>query len=177
MKKVHTYAALSLISLITGLVFFALYHNIIIFTVPHHTTTMPSSLIQKEKVTLFYFHNNKWKSEKQELLWSDSITKNTINIVNAWLTLLDEERITPKKATIQSVLLSNANTLYISLDHHIFTKDETIFNKWMIIESLLKTIKENNITVNTIQILVQHQQLNDPHLDFSLPWPLQGFIL
>jgi hypothetical protein len=46
----------------------------------------------------------------------------------------------------------------------------------MLIEGLFKTIALNNIHVAQVQLLVHHQLLQDAHLDFSLPWPIHGFI-
>jgi len=66
--------------------------------------------------------------------------------------------------------------VYLSFDHNIFAKEETIFKKWMLIEGLLKTLAFNGIAISYVQFLVQHQQLHDAHLDFSLAWPIQGFM-
>ncbi len=125
---------------------------------------------------MYYYHGDKWKTEKQEMLWSESTEKNIIQLINAWLTLLDEEHLTPKKTTVQSVLISAADCVYISFDHNILAKEETIFKKWMLIEGLLKTVVLNHIPIKQVQFLVQHQQLHDAHLDFSLAWPIHGFI-
>ena len=125
---------------------------------------------------MYYYHGDKWKTEKQELLWSDSVEKNILQLLNAWFTLLDEEHVTPKKTMVQSALISTADCVYLSFDHNLFAKEETIFKKWMLIEGLLKTLHANDIAVSYVQFLVQHQQLHDAHLDFSFSWPIQGFI-
>lgn len=138
--------------------------------------TTTSSVIQKKQIILYYFHGDKWKTEKQELLWSESLEKNIFQLVNAWLTLLDEERITAKKIMLQSALISTASCVYLSFDHNVLSKEETIFKKWMIIEGLLKTLALNGITISHVQFLVQHQPLHDAHLDFSLAWPVHGFM-
>ena len=132
--------------------------------------------MSKKEITLHYFSHEKWNCEKQELLWSDSTTKNTYQLINAWLTLLDEEQIISKKITLQTALLSTSGTMYLSFDHNLLSKEDTIFKKWMLIEGLLKTIAINNIPVQQVQFLVHHQPLHDPHLDFSSPWPVYGFI-
>lgn len=125
---------------------------------------------------MHYYHGDKWKAEKQELLWSDSVEQNILQLLNAWFMLLDEEHITPKKTMVQSALISTADCAYLSFDHNIFTKEETIFKKWMLIEGLLKTLVANGILLQQVQFFVQHQQLYDAHLDFSFPWPVHGFL-
>lgn len=135
-----------------------------------------ASVIQKKQISHYYFHGDKWKMEKQELLWTESVEKNLFQLINAWLILLDEEHVTVKKTMLQSALVSSAGCVYLSFDHNILGKEETIFKKWMIIEGLLKTIILNGVAIQQVQFLVQHQQLHDAHLDFSLAWPVHGFL-
>jgi hypothetical protein len=162
----------------SALLFFAVYNQWILFCTPWiaKNITDTSSVMQKKQVIHHYFHGDKWKTEKQELLWTESCEKNVFQLINAWLTLLDEERITAKKVMLQSALTSASGCVYLSFDHNILGKEEALFKKWMIIEGLLKTILLNNIPVQQVQFLVQHQQLHDAHLDFSLPWPIHGFM-
>ncbi len=174
----RAYITLSAITFISALLFYAIYNQWILFRAPWDIQhiTHNASVIQKKQITHYYFHGDKWKTEKQELLWTENVEKNIFQLINAWLTLLDEEHITIKKTTLQSALMSTAGCVYLSFDHNILNKEETIFKKWMVIEGLLKTITHNDITISHVQFLVQHQQLQDPHLDFSLAWPIYGFI-
>ncbi len=174
----RTYITVSSAAFISALLFFAVYNQLILFCSPWNlqNVTSTSSVIQKKQIIMYYYHGDKWKTEKQELLWSDSAEKNILQLLNAWFTLLDEEHVTPKKTMVQSALISTADCVYLSFDHNLFAKEETIFKKWMLIEGLLKTLHANDITVSHVQFLVQHQQLHDPHLDFSFSWPIQGFI-
>jgi hypothetical protein len=171
------YGIISTASFFAAFLFFALYNQWIIFSFPWHKNSVmaPSALIQKKQIVQHYFHADKWKTEKQEILWQDSIEKNIFHMINAWLALLDEEHITSKKTTLQSVLITPSGIAYISFDHNILGKEETIFKKWMLIEGLLKTILSSGITISQIQFLVQHQPLQDAHLDFSMPWLINGF--
>jgi hypothetical protein len=169
----RTYIIISSAAFIAALLFFALYNQLIVVRSSWnvHNIASTSAVIQKKQITMHYYHGDKWKAEKQELLWSQSVEKNILQLLNAWFTLLDEEHITPKKTMVQSALISSAGC-----DHNIFAKEETIFKKWMLIEGLLKTLVLNDIAISHIQFLVQHQQLHDAHLDFSLPWPIHGFM-
>lgn len=166
------------ISFFTGFLFFAVYNQWIIFYAPWHKNimTVSSEIIQKKQVTHHYFHGDKWKTEKQEMLWQESIEKNIFHVINAWLALLDEEHLTTKKTTLQSALVTSSGTVYLSFDHNILGKEDTIFKKWMLVEGLLKTIVSNGIAITHVQLLVQHQPLQDAHVDFSMPWPIHGFI-
>lgn len=178
MNEYHRYIAISITAFMSGFLFFALYHQWIIFSPPWQKNIFVSSseITQKKQIILHYFHGDKWKTEKQEMLWQDNNEKNVLHIVNAWLVLLDEEHITLKKTTLQSALVTLSGTVYLSFDRNIFNKEETIFKKWMLIEGLLKTIASTNLSISHVQFLVQHQQLQDIHIDFSMPWSIHGFI-
>ena len=176
--NVRLYILISSITFLSAIIFFALYNQWIVFRSPfivHHI--MPqSSVIQKKQITLYYFHGDKWKTEKQDILWSECREKNIFQLINAWLAVLDEEHITTKKVMLQSALISVSGCAYLSFDHNILNKEETIFNKWMMIEGLLKTILLNDIAISQVQFLIQHHQMHDAHLDFSLPWSIHGFM-
>ncbi|HSC25518.1 MAG TPA: hypothetical protein VLB80_04885 [Candidatus Babeliales bacterium] len=176
--SVRCYLYLSLSSFLFAFLFFAIYNGWIFFCFawPTRTVSMTSAVIQKKRVIHYFFHSNKWKTEKQEILWTESVEKNIIQLINGWLALLNEENIIAKKITLQSVLLSSAGDVYLSFNHNILCKKDTIFKKWMLIEGLLKTMINNDINVQRIQFLVQHKFLYDVHLDFSSPWPIHGFI-
>ena len=177
MNTTKNYAIISTASLLSGILFFAFYNQWIIIKFPSFAPlTTTASLINKKKITLHFFHQDKWKTETQDQLWTDSVTKNLSQLINSWLIVLDDERIITKKTVLQSALLSQSGTAYISFDHNVLSKEDPIYKKWMIIEGLLKTIRTNEIPIQHVQFLIQHQQLNDPHLDFSMPWPIHGFM-
>ena len=178
MNTIYKYIILSITIFISAFLFFIFYNQWIIVYVPRHAhmVVTSSDIIQKKQIILHYFHHDKWKVEKQEMLWQESVEKNIFHLINAWLILLDEEHITTKKTTLQSALVTPSGTVYLSFDHHILGKEDTIFKKWMLIEGLLKTISLNNIPITHVHFLIQHQPLQDAHLDFSLPWPVHGFI-
>ena len=123
-----------------------------------------------------YWHNGAWQTEHQELIWGSNTEKNCLYLINTWLTLLDEEGIMEKRVTLQTALLSpSGQEIYLSFDRSPFQPEDSTFAKWMWIEGLLKTLRENEVKLTNVQILVHHQPINDQHLDFTNPWPLQGF--
>lgn len=178
MNYLSRYLIISGIAFMSAILFFAVYNQWILICRPctSRYEISQSVSLQKKQICLFYFHGDKWKSEKQEMLWSPNTDKNIFQLINAWLTLLDEENIITKKITLQSALISTSQCVYLSFDNNILEEQETIFKKWMLIEALLKTIVSNDIPVTQIQFLVHHQLLSDAHIDFSLPWPIHGFL-
>lgn len=178
MNKFRFYTILSGITFLLSLIFFAWYNELIILTIPSlYSLEIPIvETIQKKQVSLCYFDADRWKIEKQDLLWSIDTQKNILNLANAWFAFLEEERILSKKITVQTVLMDKGKCAYLSFDRALFNKEDTIFKKWMLIEGLLKTIISNDITLYQVQFLVQHKPLSDAHLDFSSPWPVHGFI-
>jgi hypothetical protein len=178
MNNLRLHLTISSAAFLVAILFFAIYNQWIIFRVPNrvHATIVSSEIMQKKQVIYHYFHGDKWKSEKQEMLWQASVEKNIFHLINAWLALLDEEHITIKKTTLQSAIVSPSGAVYLSFDHNILGKEDTVFKKWMLIEGLLKTIVANDISIHHVQFLVQHQALQDVHLDFSMPWPFSGFM-
>jgi hypothetical protein len=134
--------------------------------------------LQKKPVKLFFWRNNAWHHETTEILASYDDKGLTIShLITRWLTLLDDEQIMKKPISLQSVLVSaTGHEAYISFDRNPFVKDESAFSHWIWIEALLKTLRENGTKIQGVHFLVHHQPLNDYHLDFSRPWPLQGFF-
>ncbi len=165
---------------LTGILFFCFYQEWIIFHISFGTkppVTLASGNVKKKNVPLFFWKNNRWQKEDIEILWSQDTEKTLYQLVNRWLSLADEEEVLSKKVTLQNATLSdNQNNVYLSFDRSLFSSDSSTFQKYMIIEGLLRTIKESNIKVLSIHFLVHHKPIEDSHLDFSSPWPIEGFL-
>lgn len=170
MNSIRTYCMISASALICAIIFFAWYNEWIIVNNRSTHAQRYSSCIEKKRVTFFFFHKNQWVTEAQDLLWTTSMQHNLFLLINAWLTVLDEEKVIPKKIALESALLSSAGCAYLSFDHAFLQKEDTIFKKWMLIEGLLKTIRAAEIPVTAVQLLVHHQPHFDPHLYlFAIP--------
>jgi hypothetical protein len=171
------YIPLSLSCAILGMLFFALYQEIIIIRYPSDKPYSSNTVVVKKEAKLIFWHNEKWHTETQDMIWHTNTGKNIHYLINSWLTLLDAENIIDKKIAVQPVLLTVAqHEAYISFDRNPFAKEANTFEKWMFIEGILRTLKENGIPIQQVQFLVHHAPLNDPHLDFSKAWPIQGFL-
>ncbi|MFC1841775.1 hypothetical protein ACFLYA_01765 [Candidatus Dependentiae bacterium] len=181
MRIAKLYIFLAIIAFFSGALFFAVYNSWIIFQFPSHTSEVyhqiSSMKAEKKDFWLMYWQNKKWNKEKISLLLSGDKAKNIQYLVNSWLNLLDEEKVMDKKVSLQTVLLSSCKSqAYLSFDRNPFEKKLTTYDKLMWIESLLKTLRENDIRLQSVYFLVHHQILQDYHLDFSNPWPMYGFL-
>ena len=180
MKK-NVYIVLALVSLFFSFLFFAIYNNWIIFRSSSYKSEVNQQITnvkaKKSDVYLYYWQNNKWQHEKVSILFTGDKAKNIKYLINNWLTLLDEEEVMDKKVTLQDVLLDiNGQLAYLSFDRTLFAENSATFAKWMLLEGLLKTLRESGIGVQNVFFLVHHQIMEDYHLDFSKPWPMYGFL-
>lgn len=172
---------LSLSCAVIGMLMYAFAKDLIIIRSPSNNTNMldyPSATPgNKKKVTLYFWQHEKWHSETTQLVHAENMVDTIAYLLSSWLTLLEENEITQKKIAIQSVLLSPSGTdAYVSFDRNPFDKEATTHEKLMWIEGLLKTLRENGFKLQGVRFLVQHQPLQDYHLDFCKRWPISGFL-
>ena len=161
-----------------GILLLAYHHTILIIRWPWHQYTQPITQhhATKKQIVLHYCHHYAWHTEKNVLIMSDDRAQAFTYLINTWLTLLNEEKIMNKKIELQTAVLSpTKHELFISFDRTPFTSEQTIHEKWMWIEGLLKTIKGYDTTIGYVHLLVRHKSLHDKHLDFSNAWPINGF--
>ena len=130
---------------------------------------------KKKSVNLVFWHNDKWNNETVDILETNDQAQTVQYLLNSWLTLLDEDNIMEKKVTVQSALIGPNGQLYLSFDRNPFEQNDSTHKKWVWIESLLKTIRENKTTIQSVRFLVHHHIMEDNQLDFSNPWPASGF--
>lgn len=176
-------AIISATACLFGIIFFILYNNLIILNIPYLTNKniiKESSTISKKKVFIHFYKNDSLEKEEIDILWSHDYNEEEQNIkklVQSWLIILDEEEIVEKKATLQTVAISDAtNEIFLSFDRPPFNSMESTHKKLLIIEGLLKTLRENIDNKRKVRFLVHHTQMIDYHLDFSKAWPIEGFI-
>ena len=135
------------------------------------------NLILRKSINLYYYKDEKFNTESINTVWFTSKSENLKHIINNWLSFLHDERILNKKVYLESASLSESEQdVFLSFDQVPFLRDWSIFNKLCLIESLLKTINKVNLGVQKIIFLVDHQVMEDDHLDFSQSWPVDGFL-
>ncbi len=177
----NNYLKLSLVCLCGGAIAYALHNNWLIIRYPSYKKEIQEyyqrATTNKKKVYLSFWHHDRWHTEDKQLLWSASTGDNVMHVINSWLSLLDEYEVTDKKVALQTALVGNPNNLvYLSFDNNLFAQHHTVFEKWMLLEGLLKTIRENTIDIQQVRFLVHHRPMKDPHVDFTNAWPLSGFL-
>ncbi|MGB8366732.1 MAG: hypothetical protein WCD44_00070 [Candidatus Babeliales bacterium] len=172
------YSVFLFFCVIAGMLFFAIKNEFIIFNIATITQEVSNEKpASKKEVHLIFWQNNQWKAENHDLLWTHNKQQDLHCLINTWLTLLHEENNMEKKVTLHTVLLATSDqTAYLSFDSDPLSKESATTGKLFFIEGLLKTIRENDISLQEVQFLVQHEQMQDPHLDFSKPWPINGFF-
>jgi hypothetical protein len=177
-NKHRVLSALCIATLISGILLYAISREYIIIRWPQpgRTKDIQEQEKTKKKVTLHFWHHNRWHSETVDVLWPATTQGAIQATVQPLLALMEEEAIINKKTSLQSTACSlSGNEAYVSFDHAPFNKESSTLEKLMIVESILRTIRGNGITVPNVYFLVHHQALKDPHLDFSCAWPSSGF--
>jgi hypothetical protein len=166
-------------SISAGLLFYWLYQNIFIVKSSfYYYNSARDQAATIKTVSLFLYKDKRWHEEKQQMAWFNAKQDQLASLVNSWLLLLDQEDMLEKKVSVQTVLLSaSQQEAYISFDRNFLSKQYSIFDKLMSIESLLKTVRENNINIQKVHFLVHHKPMHDYHLDFSQAWPIIGFLV
>ena len=164
---------------IIGLLYSAFNNELLVVQLPFNKAIdqQETTTKIKKKIVLHYWQHEAWHSENGEILWSENKAHNLTSLINNWLAMLDEEGVTTKKISLQLALLAASGTeAFISFDSYPFFKEASTYDKLQWIEGLLKTVRTNNLQLQTIRFLVHHQELLDAHLDFSCSWPIVGFL-
>jgi hypothetical protein len=182
MNQKFFYSFLTLFCLMIGFIFHAYQKEWIVFLLPHQTTEKPeqTELInvsyEPKKITLFFFKNSKWHHEKTSIIWSSDMTENVTTITNNWLTLLEDEKLIDTDTQVISAVIANNKELFLSFNKDFLDKQSATLHKLMIIESLLKTLNDNKVAVQSVRFLIHHQSMVDDHLNFSVSWPITGYL-
>lgn len=178
MKKRFIYF-ISMLLFLFGILFFCYQESWIIFNIPQNTGFIPiqKPTVKKSSVQLWVFKQNTWITETTEIIKNDSIAQTLQNLLNSWFLFLEEEQILSQTINVTSVVMSPTNTLaFISLSQNPLDPQASTYESIMLIESMLKTIRENKIAIQSIQLLVRHQPLLDQRLNLSIPWQISGYM-
>ncbi|CAN5192245.1 hypothetical protein BH09DEP1_BH09DEP1_0760 [soil metagenome] len=158
-----------------GILFFAWFNEYIIIN-PKRSFLVASSETSSIKTkVILYLYKNKWQQDGVQLLLSENDALNAQLVTGRWLENALEEALLKKKTVIQSAFISPDKELILSFDRSLFTKESSTFDKWMIIEGILKSLHETMPNIKKVRFLINHQPINDPHLDLSNAWPNKGF--
>lgn len=178
-KLLNTIVMVCISCFASGLIFFGWYHHYLIFMTPANANdyTLAGQAYEKKLITLWYHKQDIQYHETTELIWPQSTSLRAYTIITRWLALLEEEEVLSKKITIETCITNERITeLFISLDRTLFTKHQSAYQKLLLVQDLLQTLQENGIQTGKIHFLIHHKPLEDVHLDFSNPWPIEGFV-
>lgn len=178
MNKIIIFLASTGLFLI-GFLFFLHQESWIIINLPSKPTqqALTKSSITSKEVTLWIWNKGSFNKETTDIIFSDDTTQTLTLLLNQWFALLEEEKITDQQITVQSVTLSaNGQEAFVSLHQYPFNKQNSTHDKLMIMQSLLKTIKQAQLNIHHIRLLVHHQPIQDDHLNFNISWPILGYL-
>lgn len=170
---------LSVSLLILGVLFFLHQESWIIISWPtsHASAPKNNSAIQPKETPLWIFINGTLKKETTEIIASNDTSQTIKQLINNWLTTLEEENIIDKQINVQSVILSpSGQDAFICFQENFLNKQASTYTKMMILESMLKTLRDAELGITNVRLLVHHQPMIDPHLNFNISWPISGFI-
>ncbi|MBI2344605.1 hypothetical protein HYV10_00845 [Candidatus Dependentiae bacterium] len=178
MNKLFIYA-IAIVLFVFGILFFSYQESWIIVNIPQNTEFIKLSKpeIKESPIQVWIFKKEKWISETRQIIKDNNTAQTLYNLLNSWFAFLEEEQIINQTITVHSVTLSPTNSLaFISLNQNPFMSQASTYEIMMLIEGMLKTIRENKIPLQAIQLLVQHRQIIDHRLNFSISWPITGYI-
>lgn len=161
-------------ALLIGALFCAYQAEWIIITFPQKNGLGSLAIARKKTVTLFWQRSDSYYQEPQLLLLTDSLQQQLQQVLTQWLVVANQQRGWEKKIAVD-VLLAADGHLFISFESSPFKPESSLYEKWMFIESLLKTIRESGYAVPRVSFLMKHAVLADPHLNFDQPWPIAGY--
>lgn len=179
---------------ITGAFVFCLRNDWIILNFPkkeYKDIVQPAA--SRRECKIYYYKDGKFSFDKRAIVWKKSLSSDLTQIVNAWLDTIYEEQVANFRSSLGNILQSN-NQIYISFENKIIGNDWSINKKWTLIESLLKTIQDASCKDSSLQgeplqdeslqdaslqeifFFVKNKPMDDEHLDFTVAWPIDGFI-
>ena len=144
---------------------------------PYEASDRAHSTADHKAVRLFFKKNGRWHHESITLVWHKNNTPHNLKLlINQWLTTATDEHIIPPNITLESIALGTPGSdLFISFDHTLFKKDDSIMHKWSVVEGLIKTIYAAINTIHALTLQVHHQPILDDHLELAQAIPIQEF--
>lgn len=163
-----------------GVLFFALTNRWIVITIPffHRTGFESSTQPAERKSVVFHLpRRDAVRKEARDVLYSSDPAATAGQVVKTWLNILDEEGLIEKKVSVQTAMAAHKDSvLFLSLDRSLLRDQFSTRDKLFVIESLLATLREIALPFKSVLFLVHHRPMDDMHLDFSQPWPIEGFL-
>lgn len=174
--------SLTLVCFIVGFLFHAYQKEWVILLLPYQTADIetqiqaPDATYSQKKIVLFCWKHEQWHKEQSSVIWSSDVAYNVKTITNNWLMMLEDEKLIDTDIQLLSAVITSNKELFLSFNKDLCNLQSSTYAKLMMIHGFLKTIRENKIPVQSVRFLVHHQILIDDHLNFSVPWPITGYL-
>jgi hypothetical protein len=168
------YSILSICCLLLGMIMFAWWHEWIIIRYPGSSATLAISgdTVSHSMVNIVTWQQQKHIISQEQIHITPDGADNLSTIISRWLSL----QMDASSAQVQSVLINpDTGIVYLSFTSSPFSQQNTIYDNWMMVQALLKTIENYDPRIKKIQLLTNHHPLSDGYLDFTRPWPIKGF--
>lgn len=183
-KKSIIFSLFLSLFILIGSIFFLIHRNLLIVYLSLGSSDQENIIDQtkrdialRKKIKLYYPKEDKFLYEEKALVWFPDNTENLKHLINNWLLFLQEERIINKKIYLESVALDKVGSqAYLSFDVFPLDREWSIFKKWRFLESLFKTIRDAKLGITDLFFMKDNNFLEDDHLDFSVAWPIDGFL-
>jgi hypothetical protein len=167
-----------IIFIVAGFIFFLYQESWLIINLPSQSKSLSPTFTNKseyQETVLYIWNHNRIEKETGQILKTGHRAEVIQDLINQFLKLCQEADSIQQATHVQSVIWSdNQKTIFISFNQSLFDKQSSTFEKLMIIDSLLKTLKNTQLDIAYVQFLVNHQPLQDSHLNFEIPWPMSG---
>jgi hypothetical protein len=171
---VTTSTSILVVSMLLALTFFALQEEWLIWRGPLVPDTSLKAQHTCKEVKLYYWQQEQLKYETVQQVWVEDEQQNLQYLINKWLAFLHDEEQIAYRVHADTVMLSpSGSELFISCDCTPFSKEHSIERRLQFIKALCATLKHAS-NVQQIHLLVKHQPLCDPHLDFEVAWSVRN---
>jgi len=175
-RKTTSLALVSVICLLAGLFIAGIIRGWIIIQLPTQLTYNQAATAEQRACTLWLHKDANWHQEQVLCVAPHETTAALQQLISSWVSLVNEEKILTQELQLTSALLGDEHVAYLSFEQSPFSREESTHARWLFIESLLRTIRDNLPQLTSVMLLVNHKPLVDRHLDFSKPWPTRGFL-
>lgn len=176
MRKI-IYLALSFASIVGGVLFYAITHNIIIIRYPPQSPIKNSrSSLDKELMRFTYFKGTTCAYEWRHIIQDDEDIVTAQRIITAYWAVIEDNGLLPARIQVQSTTTDRTGKILLcSLSDNPCSVEASTLTAWLLIEGLILTLRELMPQFQKILFLVNHELLTHPTLDFSRTWPIEGF--
>lgn len=183
LKTYRLYILATILSFFIGAFLFFINRNwLVISWIPGYSRSENAASIlrlkvcAKKKLPCYYWNDGVIKKQNTSVVFRSNPAEILQLLISNWLVLLYEERILEKTVCVESLSLSSSEQeVYLSFDQSPFLRTWSIEKKWQLFDGLCRTIADSNLGIQTIVFFVNHEPMRDDHLDFSHPWPIDGF--